>query len=182
MGLFDRTSTKAERKRLAPLLGPDEQLIETDVCELVTAGMQVSPGPVVLSLTDRAIYVRSTAKDAEALRIPYEQVIAVQAEGPELGFSTSTGNDYLLQGAAITSGEKDALIDSEMRRRESHRQSVPLPRGSTAVLICRPLDEGGVPVWISAGYFNRDDPANRAEIEKALAPAFRLFGPINWSS
>jgi hypothetical protein len=181
MGMFARRSARAERKRLAGLFVSDEHLITTDACELVTAGFQVPPGPVALSLTDRAIYLRSTAQDVEAVRIPYEQVVTVGAEGPELGFTTSAGIEYLLQGAAISSGDRDALIDSEVRRRESHRQTVALPGGGSAELICRPLDEGGVPVWISAGHFERDDPVNRAEIEKALAPAFARFGPINWS-
>lgn len=76
--------------------------------------------------------------------------------------------------------DKYTLITAELARRENHRQSIELPGGSTAELVNRCLDEDRAPEWVTSGDFDRGDPANRAAIESALAPAIQRLGPVVW--
>lgn len=189
MGLLDRVAMKAERKRLAPFFAADERFIQTDVCELVTVefqpeGTRLPKGQVAFSLSNKAVYFRHTnERSPDVIRIPYDRIVAVVSRGGFLEFTTSTGGDYLFQDLGRPMGDdKYILISAELTRRENHRQVVALPDGSQAELINRSLDEDRAPQWLTAGDFDRSDPANRAAIEEALAPAIMRLGPITWPS
>lgn len=189
MGLLDRVAMKAERKRLAPFFTSDERFVQTDVCELVSAefqpeGTRLPGGPAALSLTNKAVYFRRTdSRNPDVIRIPYERIVVVVGHGPLLEFTTATGGDYLFRDVGRPMGDdKHTLITAELTRRENHRQTVLLPSGGTAELINRSLDEDRGPEWLIAGDFDRSDPANRATIESALAPAIMRLGPIRWPS
>ncbi len=184
-GFLDRIAMRAERRRLAPFFSAEERFIQTDVCRLVKAmfrpeGSQIPSALVAFSLTNRAIYLRSTSgRRADVLRIPYERIVDVYGRPPMLELHTSTGGAYLFEdiGRAM-GGDKYTLIVAEITRRENHRQAVDLPDGSTVVCINRCLDEDQAPAWVIAGEFDPKDPANRAALEAALAPAIMRLGPV----
>ena len=187
MGLLGRVAMKAERKRLAPFFAADERFIQSDVCELVSVefrpeGTRLPKGQVVFSLSNKAVYFRRTnERSPDVIRIPYDRIVAVLSRGGFLEFTTSTGGDYLFQDLGRAMGDdKYILITAEIARRENHRQVVGLPDGSQAELINRSLDEDRAPQWLTAGDFDRSDPANRAVIEEALGPAIMRLGPITW--
>lgn len=185
MGFLDNVGMKAERKRLSPFFSSDERFIQTDVCELVAAdinGTRIGPFQAALSFTNKAVFFRSTKNiGLDVIRIPYERIFHVLANGPMLEFTTLTGGDYLFRDLGRPMGDdKYALITAELARRENHRQVVELPDGSKAELVNRSRDEDKAPEWFTAGNFDRSDPANREVVETALAPAIMRLGPIGW--
>lgn len=186
MRFLDNMAVRREAKRLQPFMRRDERFLETDVCELVTIvwredGRRQPGGTVVMSFTNRAIYLRPTkGGDGSVLRIPYERCVDLMAGQGMVEIVTMLAN-YLVRDIGRPMGsDKYEVIRRHMKQLELHSELVEVP-GGRVYAVCRPLDENQPGKWLlrySEGV-DAEAPEVQATLERALAAAIARYGPLS---
>lgn len=169
MGFLDNLAIRRAERNLHPFMRPDERIIEYDIADLAQFGRNI---PVVL--TNRAIYFVA----ATSVRVPYEHVMNVEANGPLLvGIATKSGNSYVIQIVGTPKGDLYSSINHYLDRVIKHEEEVEVPNGSVRA-ICRREEEDGEPRWmfIIPEHFDITDREVWGAIKRKLGPTAQRLG------
>jgi len=159
-------------RSLRPFMRRDEHLLEYDIADVGGIGYNI---PVVLS--GRAIYMPSAAI-AATVRIPYEEIVSVEARGRNrIAFQTKTFNVYLIEIKGAPRGDIYQTITQHLDNLARFDRWVTVAGGQVHATL-RPLTEDGPLVWALFQTEGVDlaAPHVRAQLEAELTDAIAQFG------
>lgn len=176
---------REEEIELQARLKEDERIEGCDVCDVPVidwrAGSREEYGRAVVSLSNRAIYLRRPDHDAEPIRIPYAELtdLAGSKGGAFVELVTWRAN-YLLRDVGTPAiPDKCNSIRQHLVDLHVYQQTVEVPGGAVQALV-RPIEEDGPPQWEFAPTEGVDlaSPEVKGTLEAELAEAIERYGPL----